>query len=151
MEAPLLERIMANFIGTSVWLFEKKLAWCQLDLFQRDYFKYYLVENKYFIIKGISSAFLGTRLCTCRGIKVIVLFSRSFLTQFYSIHGRISRDNVIINFIVVNALKIGNHLESVIKLPTIIILSTHFCFHVNNDEHQRAATLLSVFISNFSF
>lgn len=48
--ALLLERIMANFIGTSVWLFEKKKkkALSSLDFFQHGYLKYYLIENKYF-------------------------------------------------------------------------------------------------------
>lgn len=32
MEALLLERIMANFIGTSVWLLEKKKNWHDVSL-----------------------------------------------------------------------------------------------------------------------
>ena len=33
MAALLLERIMANFIGTSVWLFEKKKTWHEVNFF----------------------------------------------------------------------------------------------------------------------
>lgn len=54
MAAVLLERIMANFMGTSVWLFEKKKKkknWHEVNViffFQSGYLKYYLIENKYF-------------------------------------------------------------------------------------------------------
>lgn len=132
VEALLLERILANFIGTSVWLFgkEKKLVLCNLIFFRVVisniiWLKINILDFNYRSIQCFSGC---TCLYTCRGIKIIVLLSCSFLSQFYSIHGRINRENAIINFIVVNALKIGNHLESVIKLPTIIILSTHFLF-----------------------
>lgn len=53
MAALLLERIMANFIGTSVWLFEKKKTWHEVNFysfffFPSGYLKYCFFENKYF-------------------------------------------------------------------------------------------------------
>lgn len=45
MEALLLERVMANFTGTSVWLFEKKKNRQDVSLV--------------FLVKGTFSAFLG--------------------------------------------------------------------------------------------
>lgn len=53
MAALLLERIMANFIGTSVWLFEKKklgmkLTFTLFFFFPSGYLKYCFFENKYF-------------------------------------------------------------------------------------------------------
>ena len=49
MAALLLERIMANFIGTSVWLFKKKKIGMRLTLFFSQWLlKYYLIKNKYF-------------------------------------------------------------------------------------------------------
>lgn len=55
MAALLLERIMANFIGTSVWLFEKKTKLGMkltftlfFFFFPSGYLKYCLFENKYF-------------------------------------------------------------------------------------------------------
>lgn len=49
MAALLLERIMANFIGTSVWLFEKKKLGMKLTFFfPSGYLKYCFFENKYF-------------------------------------------------------------------------------------------------------
>lgn len=42
---------MAIFIGTSVWLFEKKKKRHEVNLiffFSDGYIKYYLIENKYF-------------------------------------------------------------------------------------------------------
>lgn len=38
MAALLLERIMANFIGTSVWLFEKKKTWHEVNFYSFFFF-----------------------------------------------------------------------------------------------------------------
>lgn len=44
MAALLLERIMANFIGTSVWLFEKKKTWHEVNFYSFFFFSEWLFK-----------------------------------------------------------------------------------------------------------